>query len=269
MFEGRRGACCIISLWASSALWACGGVAIDVGPYDADADGTTQNEASPADGPGTDAPAAECGAAACPDAGADVAADAGDARDAGDAGETGDTGAPGPDAGADGPAACAYPRPACFGKDDSMCCGMDPLGLAKCVGTKWMCGASAAPGCDGTKCLPPSEGGCPVAAPGASDPCAPHSGPCAYPADAAAYVGEPVTESCSCTRNFYLDGGPWVWGCLSCPSCPVAPPTGVCTTPDPFVCSELKCAYPAPDGGTLTCGCYGSEYMTASTWTCE
>jgi hypothetical protein len=47
---------------------------------------------------------------------------------------------------------CSGPTPSCFGNDLQTCCGNEPSGIAMCVGSAWLCGTVAAPGCDGTTC---------------------------------------------------------------------------------------------------------------------
>lgn len=59
----------------------------------------------------------------------------------------------------DGGGTCSGAAPNCFGGDSSACCGQDPSGVASCVGGQWMCGAAPAPGCNGTSCILPSDGG--------------------------------------------------------------------------------------------------------------
>jgi hypothetical protein len=53
------------------------------------------------------------------------------------------------------PSGCVGTTPDCFGTDPSACCGKDPLTVATCNGTVWMCGSAAAPGCNGTTCATP------------------------------------------------------------------------------------------------------------------
>jgi hypothetical protein len=72
----------------------------------------------------------------------------GGANDAGNGTESGAS-----DAGDAGDGGCTGTAPLCFGSDVQTCCGQDPSGIASCVGGAWLCGAAAAPGCNGTSCL--------------------------------------------------------------------------------------------------------------------
>jgi hypothetical protein len=63
------------------------------------------------------------------------------------------------DSGPDSSTACVGSAPNCFGNDAQGCCGHDPSGVATCQGGQWMCGGAGAPGCNGTPCIAPSDGG--------------------------------------------------------------------------------------------------------------
>jgi hypothetical protein len=54
---------------------------------------------------------------------------------------------------------CMGHAPVCFGYDITMCCAKDPGGFATCDNGAWMCGSDPAPGCDGTSCVSPGDGG--------------------------------------------------------------------------------------------------------------
>jgi hypothetical protein len=73
----------------------------------------------------------------------------------------GDSG-PGPDSGGGGggcnPPGTWSPPPACYGTDESMCCGAY-VGDAKCVAGQYMCGSARASGCNGTICKTDAGGG--------------------------------------------------------------------------------------------------------------
>jgi hypothetical protein len=47
---------------------------------------------------------------------------------------------------------CTGPIPQCLGNNLQTCCGSDPSENAVCVGSAWLCGTVAAPGCNGTPC---------------------------------------------------------------------------------------------------------------------
>jgi hypothetical protein len=54
---------------------------------------------------------------------------------------------------ADAMGSCTGEAPDCFGNDLQNCCGNDPSGVAVCQAGQWMCGAVAAPGCNGRSCI--------------------------------------------------------------------------------------------------------------------
>jgi hypothetical protein len=74
-----------------------------------------------------------------------------------DSGKTPDSGHA-PDAARDA-GSCKGTAPDCFGNDSTSCCGQDPEGVAKCVRGAWLCGAAAAPGCNGHSCIEPADSG--------------------------------------------------------------------------------------------------------------
>jgi hypothetical protein len=50
------------------------------------------------------------------------------------------------------------PPPACYGTDETKCCGAS-TGSATCVGGHWMCGSAPPSGCNGTPCAADGGGG--------------------------------------------------------------------------------------------------------------
>jgi hypothetical protein len=158
-----------------------------------------------------------------------------------------------PDGGTDVSPTCTGTAPDCYGDSDKTCCPVplhDPSGIAKCVGTTWMCGAAEAPGCD-THCgiidsgPPPFDvitidvGPPPPPPLDGFTPCGPKicisgdtcvvttstSGPCLKPGDAGA-----------CPPKYVLEGG----------CCVFATTTYDCDTTPPLC------------GGAPTCGCASS-----------
>jgi len=152
-----------------------------------------------------------------------------------------------------GTSGCIGAAPACFGNDLSSCCGQDPGGSATCTSGKWMCGASAAPGCNGTSCLlQNADGGATGCSPacGSNQVCVSQQqvgGGEPFPDDAGNCPAGTVHAGDRCAPPPTYACGPYPAACVGNLDCTCA--ASVCT--GNYMCSktspgEVDCVFGAP-----------------------
>jgi hypothetical protein len=118
-----------------------------------------------------------------------------------------------PDAGTDMPqtdGGCSGTAPNCFGNDTSQCCGQDPSGQATCENGAWMCGAAAAPGCNGNSCLNPPDGGSDMSQ---ADGGCTGTAPNCFGNDTSMCCGQDPSGQATC------ENGAWMCGAAAAPGC--------------------------------------------------
>jgi len=111
-----------------------------------------------------------------------------------------------------GTGGCAGSAPNCFGNDSQTCCGQDPSGPAVCENGAWMCGGAAAPGCNGTSCLQPTDGGTDSGADSSDGGCTGSAPPC-FGNNSQGCCGQDPSGLATC------QSGTWMCGSAVAPGC--------------------------------------------------
>jgi hypothetical protein len=154
--------------------------------------------------------------------------------------------------------ACEGTAPSCFGDDLQSCCGQDPSGPAVCKETQWMCGPAGAPGCNGSSCIQPADGG---------------SGQCIGAAPDC--FGDDLQECCGQDPSGVATciGAQWMCGSVGAPGCdgtsclqPIDASADACPSNpvDDSPCTDNGLSCPFPVRGGCTC----EEGDAGLAWSC-
>lgn len=176
------------------------------------------------------------------------------------------------EASSEGAAGCTGTAPSCFGSDVASCCGQDPSGPATCSGGAWMCGGAAAPGCDGTSCLQPQDGGagCPVARPTEASACSTSQLACEYGSDPALECDTIVTcqgGSWTTTQTPFTGGFCTTTSASGCPASAADVSQGMaCGMLKECYYAQARCECACPSGNPGG-ACFASG--SGGTWQCD